>query len=385
MSWRQRIRALFNQKKLSSDLDEELQFHLAMRKELNMRDGMSDADAGSAAKRQIGNQTWLKEEMREIDLFAFPETVWQDLKFAFRMLAKQRRFTLTAILALGLGIGVNTVVFTLYRAFLLRPLDASNAKELVNVSRTNYQGKYDPNFSYPDYETYRDQNHVFSGLIAATGDEVTLSGLGDASSNGHEMIGALANAVGFRMPSVMSGGAQFVTVSLVSDNYFSVLGANSIRGRTFDANDARDAFPVVMISENYWRRKFGADPALIGRSINLNGVSFAVIGITPHDFMGTNLNVPNFWVPLRFQKMLHPGDDILHNREDACCRLYGRLAPGVHLSEAQSEMNLLAEQLRPLHSGHSDFSKRLTVQLSPGSPFGRDLDIDLRFAIALIM
>ncbi len=385
MGWRQKIRALFNQEQLSADMDEELQFHLAMRKELNIENGMSEDEAGSAARRQIGNPTWLKEEMRTIDLFAFPDTVWQDLKFAFRMLAKQRRFTFTAILALGLGIGVNTAVFTLYRAFFLRPLDANNAKELVNVSRTNYMGKYDPNFSYPDYEIYRDRNRVFSGLIAATADEVTLSGFGDSSSNGHEMVGALANAVGFRTPSVMTGGAQFVTVSLVSDNYFSVLGANSIRGRSFDAGDARDTLPVVMISENYWRRKFDADPSLLGRSISLNGVSFAVIGISPHDFMGTNLNVPNFWIPLRFQKLLHPSDDILHDREDACCRLYGRLAPGVHLSEARAEVNVLAEQLRPLHSGHSDFSKPLTVQLSPGSPFGRDLDIDLRFAIALIM
>lgn len=386
MGWRQRIRAHLNQTKLSADLDEELQFHLAMREQLNIENGMSSSEARREARRQIGNPTRLKEQMREIDLFTFPETVWQDLRFAFRMLAKHPGFTATAILALGLGIGVNTAIFTVYRAFLLRPLDANNARRLVNISRTNYQGKYDPNFSYADFEIYRDRNHVFSGLIAATGDEVALSGVSNAPGAEHEMIGALANAVGFRMPSVMSGGAEFVTTSVVSDNYFSVLGINPVRGRTFDGNNARDkTVPSVMISENYWRRKFGGDPALIGKSIKLNGVAFTVVGITARDFMGTNLSVPNFWVPLRQQDMLHPGRDILHDREDACCRLYGRLRPGAQLSEAQAEMNLLAEQLRPLHAPHSDFSKPMMLELYPGSPFGRDLDVNLKFAVALIL
>jgi len=385
MSWRQRIRALFNQGKLSADLDEELEFHFAMRKQLNVQDGMSEKEAASAARRQIGNKTQLKEHMREIDLFTFPDTVWQDVRFAFRMLAKHRRFTFTAILALGLGIGVNTAVFTLYRAFLLRPLDANNAKELVNVSCITDQGRYDANFSYPDFESYRDRNHVFSGLIAATADEVTLSDAGGSASSVGKVVGTVATAVGFRMPSVMAGTAEFVSVSLVSDNYFSVLETNPTQGRTFDSDDAHSTTPVVIISENYRRRRFAADPALIGKSVKLNGVAFTVIGISPQDFMGTSLNVPSFWIPLRFQELLHPGDDILHDRENACCRLNGRLLPGVRVNEAQAEMNLLAEQLRSLHAAHSDLSKPLTIQLRPGSPFGRDLDINLRFAIALIM
>lgn len=386
MGWRQRIRAHFNQQKLSADLDEELQFHIGMREQLNLENGMSGSEARRQARRDLGNPTRLKEQMREIDLYTFPQTVWQDIRFAVRMLMKNPGFTSTAILALGLGIGINTAVFTIYRAFLLRPLDATHARQLVNISRTDYQGKYDPSFSYADFEVYRDRNHVFSGMIAATSDEVALSGVGDAAGAGHEMIGALANAAGFRLPSVMTGGAEYVTTSVVSDNYFSVLGVNPIRGRVFDSSNARDnSIPSVMVSENYWRIKFGGDPALIGKSIKLNGVAFAVVGITPHDFMGTNLSVPNFWIPLRQQDLLHPGTDVVHDRENACCRLYGRLKPGIQPSEAQAEMNLLAEQLRSLHAPHSDFSKPSTVQVYPGSPFGRDIDINLKFAIALIM
>jgi macrolide transport system ATP-binding/permease protein len=387
MGWMHKVRALFRREHFSADLDEELQFHLAMREQLNAQEGMPCEDARSDAMRRFGSPARWKEKMREIDVFTLPETVWQDVRFAARMLAKHRGFTAVAILALGIGIGVNTAIFTVYKSFLLRPLDASDARQLVNISRTNYQGKYDATFSFADYEAYRDHNHVFSGMVAATGDEVALSGVGNAPGAGRSMEGRLASVVGFRLPSLMSGGAEFVTASIVSDNYFSVLGENVVRGRTFGPNDPYDytASPSVLISENYWQRRFRGDPAILGRSIKLNGVAFTVIGITPRDFMGTNLNVPNFWIPIRQWELLHPGSTIIHDRENPCCRLYGRLARDTRLSEAQAEMNLLADQLRSQHAPHSDASKPVTIQLYPGSPFGRDLEGGLKFAVGLIM
>ena len=386
MGWMHRVRALFTREHLSADLDEELQFHLAMREQLSAQEGMPRDEARSDARRRFGDPGRWKAKMREIDVFTLPETVWQDLRFAARMLAKHRSFTAVAILALGLGIGLNTAIFTVYRSFLLRPLDASDARQVVNISRTDYQGKHDPSFSFADYEAYRDHNHVFSGLIAATGDEVALSGVGNAPNAGGPIGGRLARIFGFRLPSVISGGAEFVTASIVSDNYFSVLGVNAVRGRIFGSKATHDTpLPGVLISENYWQRRFRGDPGLLGRSIKLNGAPFTVIGITPHDFMGTNLNVPNFWIPISQQELLQPGSNILHDRENACCRMYGRLAPGTRLSEAQAEMNLLGEQLRPQHAPHSDGSKPVTIQLYPGSPFGRDLEAGLNVAVALIM
>jgi predicted permease len=387
MGWMHKVRALFRREHFSADLDEELEFHLAMREQLNAEEGMPREDARSDAMRRFGNPARWKEKMREIDVFTLPETVWQDLRFAARMLAKHRGFTAVAILALGIGIGVNTAIFTVYKSFLLRPLDASDTRQLVNISRTNYQGKYDPTFSFADYEAYRDHNHVFSGMVAATEDEVALSGVGDAPGAGRSMEGRLARLVGFRLPTLMSGGAEFGTASIVSDNYFSVLGENAVRGRTFSPNDPYDyaADPNVLISENYWQRRFRGDPAILGRSITLNGVAFTVIGITPRDFMGTNINVPNFWIPIRQWDLLHPRGTVLHDRENACCRLYGRLSRNIRVSEAQAEMNLLADQLRSQHAPHSDASKPATIQLYPGSSFGRDLQGELNFAVALIM
>ena len=115
-----------------------------MREQLNAQEGMPQEDARSDAIRRFGNPARWKEKMREIDVSTVPETVWQDIRFATRMLAKDRGFTAVGILALGLGVGVNTAIFTVYKSFLLRPLDASDARQMVNVCRTDYQGKYDP-------------------------------------------------------------------------------------------------------------------------------------------------------------------------------------------------------------------------------------------------
>jgi predicted permease len=387
MGWMSRMRTLWNRDNHSSDLDEELEFHLTMREKWNAEHGMGQEEARANARQRFGNATRWKEMMGYVDVFTFPETVWQDVRFAVRMLLKHASFTAIAILALGLGIGVNTAIFTVYRAFLLRGIDAKDNGQMVNISAIDYAGKGSPAFSYPDYEAYRDLNHVFSGLVAATGDEVALTGIGGAANVGGSMGGALARAAGFRMPSLMAGGAEYVTASLISDNYFSVLGVGGARGRVFTPEKPggdKDA-PIALISWNYWQRRFESDPEVVGKTIKMNGAAFTIIGITPRDFMGTNINVPDFWLPLREQAVLHAGSTVLEDRENTCCRLYGRLQRGTRLSEAQAEMNILAEQLRVLHSPHSEDIKPKTIQIYPGSPFGREIDTDLNFAVALIM
>jgi predicted permease len=387
MAWMSRIRTLWNRDKHSSDADEELEFHLAMREKWNAEHGMPQEEARANARRRFGNIARWKEMMGDIDVFTFPETVWQDVRFAARMLLKSWSFTAVAIMALGLGIGVNTAIFTVYRAFLMRGIDARDNAQMVNISGVDYAGKQNPVFSYPDFEAYRDHNHVFSGLIAATGDEVALTGIGGATNVGASMGGALARAAGFRMPSLMSGGAEFATAALVSDNYFSVLGAGAARGRIFTPEKPsgdKDA-PVALISWNYWQRRFVSDPAVVGETIKMNGAAFSIIGITPRDFMGTYINVPDFWLPIREQAVLHTGSTMLQDRENTCCRLYGRLQRGTSLSEAQAEMNILVEQQRVLHAPHSEGIKPRTIQIFPGSPFGREIDGELSFAVALIM
>jgi macrolide transport system ATP-binding/permease protein len=155
-----RVRAFFKRDQLAADLDAELQFHLAMREQLNRDQGMLRDEARFDARRRFGNATLLKERTRDMDVVTFLETVAQDVRFAARMLAKHPGFTAVAVIALAVGIGVNTAVFTAYKAVLLQPLEAKDPGKLVNVYRTTPRVAYDPVFSYPDHEDYRDQNRI---------------------------------------------------------------------------------------------------------------------------------------------------------------------------------------------------------------------------------
>ncbi len=361
-----------------------------MRAEMNARHGMPPEEARLDAQRRFGNATRLKERMREIDIVPFVETILQDARFAVRMLMKHPGFTGLAVLALAVGIGVNTAVFTAYKAVLLQPLDAKDPRQLVSIYRTSLHDPSAAGFSYPDFEAYRDHNHVFSGLIATTGYEFALTGVDGAPAADNGGSGGIASIFGFRFPRVVSGGAELVSTAAVSENYFSVLGVNAIRGRVFLPRDAHDldAHPAVLISENYLQRRFRGDAKLLGKTLKLNGTAFTVIGITPHDFMGTIVNVPDFWLPVRLIRLVNQNSDILHDREDICCRVYGRLAPGVTLDVAQAEMNILADQLRSLHLPHSEGSQPVTIKLFPGSPFGVAQDSDqptIMWAFRLIL
>jgi len=173
---------------------------------------------------------------------------------------------------------------------------------------------------------------------------------------------------------------------VVSENYFAVLGVVPVRGRAFDTMSAAEltASPSVLISENYWQQRFAGDPEIVGKSIRLNGAALTIAGITPANFTGTSIAVPNFWLPLSLYPLVHPDDRRLHDREDLCCRIFGRLARGVQMRAAQAEATVLSSQLRGLHAPTSELSRPTSVVISPGSPLP-GINSSLRLTIALIM
>ena len=387
MGLMRRARALFQGKKLSRDLEDELEFHLAMREKLNREQGMASPEARRNARVRFGNRASWLERMREIDIFTWPGSIRQDVRYGLRMLLKHGGFTASAVLALALGIGVNTVVFTAYKAIVARSLDAHEPDKMVNISLLRQSGDKDPMFSYPDYLAYRDQTHSFNGVIAASGETVTLSGAGGAMVETHTALGTIAGKFGFIIPSLSTTGAEIIRTAMVSENYFQVLGVAPERGRFFDPQMASELLssPAVLISDNYWKRRFAADPEILGRSIRLNGAAVTIIGITPHDFVGTDISTPDFWLPLSIEPLIHQDANPLRDRENAMCRVFGRLGPGVTMRQAQAEVNVLADRLRALHESHSEASKPVTAQVWPGSPFGRKPDSSLNSAILLIM
>ena len=137
---------------------------------------------------------------------------------------------------------------------------------------------------------------------------------------------------------------EIATAFAVSENYFEVLGVAPVRGRTFDAVSPAElaASPAVLISENYWHDRFAGDPDIVGKIVRLNGAAFTIAGVTPANFTGTSIAVPNFWLPLSLYPSVYPDDRRLRERENRCCRIFGRLAPGVTMREAQAEATVLS-------------------------------------------
>jgi len=391
MAWFSRMRALFGRDKLARDVEEELEFHLSMREQWNLEQGIPQAEARREARLRFGNPSVWRERVSEIDLMTLPQTVLQDLRYGARILCRKIGFTVVAVLALALGIGVNTAAFTAYKAFFDRPLDAHDSKQMVNIALIPRSGAMEAYFSYPDYEVYRDQLHSLSGVIAhAMNIELLpLTGVGETVTQRDATAGSMAGRLG--LLTTGASNKEFASTILVSENYFSVLGVAPVRGRSFDAMTATElaATPPVLISENYWQRRFGSDLALLGKTIRLNGVAFTIIGITPRDFTGTTVMAPDFWVPLRLEPLLHADDHSLRDREAPCCRLFGRLAPDVRIDQAQAEVNLLANRISTLHDPHSDWGKPATALVWPGSPFPIPLDskayAPLTYAVLLIM
>lgn len=383
MSWMSRVRGLFAREKVETRLGEELEFHLAMREQWNAEHGMAPAEAHRHALLRFGNPAVWRERMSEIDLMLLPQTIVQDLRYGARTLFRKAGFTTVAILALALGIGVNTTAFTFYKAMFGRSLDAREPSRMVNISLDLQSGGTEYDFSYPDYEAYRDHLHSFSGVIALSNDRLILAEAGGAHRS--SSVGTLLGNLGLLPPSAID--AEFAATNEVSENYFSVLGINALRGRTFDAMTPSELArsPSVLISEGYWQKRFAGDPSILGKVVRLNGVPFTIIGITPHDFAGASVAAPDFWFPLSLVPLIHPDGNALRDRENQWCLLFARLAPGVSFGQAQAEMTMVANQVRALHDPHSEWSKPVTALLTPGSPTPRKLDSGAKLAILFLM
>ncbi len=243
----------------------------------------------------------------------------QDLRYGVRMIRKAPLFSAVAIASLAVGIGVSTVLFSVANAMVLRPIQAANPGELIQVFTSSAAGNPYSASSYADYESFRDQP-VFSGLLASLRAKATLS---------HQ-----------ERPDVLDG-------LLVSGNYFDVLGLRPALGRFFrpDENQTPGAHPVVVLSHEAWRRRFGADPAIVEHAIELSGRPFTVIGVAPAGFAGTSIeHDAAFFAPAMMQEVLIQGRD-LKSRGQRAATILGRMKAGVTLPEATAALQVVAADL----------------------------------------
>jgi predicted permease len=260
-----------------------------------------------------------------------------DLAFAFRTLRTNARFAAAVTFVLALGIGANSAMFSLVDAALFRGLPVQRPDELVRVFSTQPHTRDLAETSYPGYLDYRDNVPSFSGL-AAFGTDIALHITSDA-----------------RLPERVSG-------TVVSGNFFTVLGARPAAGRLITpADDARGAAAVAVLADEFWRRRFDADPGVIGTTVRINGFPFAIVGVAPSGFVGATFDAStDMWLPLATIPMADPGLQELRPLERrglTWLSIVGRLAPGATLARAQAEMDVVAA--RRAADAPNDASNRL--------------------------
>jgi predicted permease len=258
----------------------------------------------------------------------------QDVRYGLRMLARNPGFTAVAILAIALGIGVNAGIFSVLNAVGLRMLPVPGAEQIVSVDQI-FHGKYKRNvhgeptlFSYSEYQEYRADNHVFSGLIA---------------------YDPFLNA------TLAGGRARQLFGQLASCNYFDALNEHPSLGRGFVEGDcaAPAAGTVVVLSDQLWQGAFGADPTLIGKRVVLNRIAFTVIGIAPPGFGGTEPVQSSFWVPITMQPVMEPESDLLSDANVSWLALLGRVKPGVSIGKVRADLSVIANSLDERHAGRT--------------------------------
>src|SRR5437899_10123055 len=371
-AWLLRFGELFRKEWRDRELSAEMDSHLQLHIEDNLRAGMSPAEARRQALIKFGGIEQTKEIYRDRRGLPLVETLFQDLRFAARMLRKNLGFTASAILALALGIAVNTAIFTAFDALVLRPRHVEDPDRLAAVIRTT-PGEAHGWFSYPDYIYYRDHSRSFSDLsLFSFGMAVTSS---DLPATGPEATPRIAGAVGFQLLQLLQGSAQPIMCFFVSGNYFPMLGAAPLLGRILlPEDDQANATPVVLMSGNSWQRHFHSDPHVVGSTLHLNGAAFTVIGVTPLDYLATASSIPDLWAPVSAKIEIGTATrQELENRLVIAGFPMGRLKPGVTLSDAQAELGVLAAQLR---TQYPEAERNMTVGVASGRSNLAALDSD---------
>ena len=333
ISWWNRLLTLLRRGRRAGDIDDEIAFHLAMRQAEYERDGLAPEIARQTAARQFGNVTALKEQTRDMWTFPSFESLVQDLRYALRTLRRAPAFAFVAVLVLAIGIGATTAMFSLIDAMLVRGLPYPDASRLVvligNVQRVG--GVERRGNSYPDHVDWHARATTFDEMAAYT----TLNSTLVQGSDEPERIPTEA----------------------VSAPYFTLLGVGPAYGRAFtrdeDTVPNRDA--VAILGDGLWRRRFGADPAIVNRTIQLGPRTFTVVGIMPPGFTGVS-DTAQLWIPFAMSGVPFA------NRGSRGFQTLARLKAGATVAQARAELDTISRQLAAAYPQTND---KRAVEVSP--------------------
>ncbi len=315
LSWfRSFIQALFHRSRLEHGMDAEFRFHIEAYIEDLVRTGVSRPDAERLARIEFGGAESIKEDCREAKGLRWPDEVRQNLRYALRSLWKAPGFAAAALLSLAIGIGVNTAIFSVVSAALIRPLPYKEPGRLVAVcEKRTPGGEKCSAFANANYIDLRANSPALEDVAAHT-------------STGVSLVGA--------------GEAEQVLGRLVTGNMFGLLGVPAQVGRTLIPEDGEPASPrVILLSHALWQRKFGGDTAIVGRELNLDGEGYTVIGVMPRTFRFPGAH-DEFWLPLRFDAQ----DRQQRSNHNLHC--IGRIGRSAALRDARAQASFIAARLR---------------------------------------
>jgi len=320
-----RLRALwsnfFCRKQLDCELEEELGAYVELVSAERVRAGMTPEDALYDVRRNTGGIEQLKQGVRDVRIGVSVERLLQDLRYALRTLARSPAFTTVAVVTLALGVGANTTVFSVVDAVMLRPLPYLQPERLVEAESFKEHNISPSNLSYPDFLDWRAQNHRFEHLVSYHDNSYALTGVARATH---------------------------VAAEVVSWDLLPMLGLRPEMGRGFTKDEEKRGTRVALISHSLWQSQFGADKGTLGRTIQLSGETFTVIGVMPADFRFP-ITAPktSVWTTMAVDDT--PTDNAVTNRGMHFLSAMGRLKPGVTVAQADLEMKAIAARLTKQH------------------------------------
>jgi len=317
-----RIQYLINRRRLDAELENDMEFHREM--------------AARAGRNNFGNTLRMREQAREAWGWTWLDRLVQDLRYAARTLARSPGFTLIAVLVLAIGIGVNVAAFSLFNMVALEPLPVRDPGSLVRLQRRSPE-IISGEMPYATAMFYRDHARTLSGVLTMMGARLSLE-----------------------------DDLEPVKTNFVSANFFRELGATAAYGRLLDADrdEAANAPPVVVLGHEFWQRRFGADPGIVGKVIHLNRRPVTVVGVEPYGFPSLDGEGADVWLPMTKQPYFVEGSKVLTDPSESSAHVWGRLAAGATASQAEQELLGLTNELRKQYP--KDIWKDEYIRSDPG-------------------
>ncbi|HEV2194808.1 MAG TPA: ABC transporter permease [Candidatus Acidoferrum sp.] len=311
MSLLSRLKGLLQIRRLERDLDEELRAHIEMRMQDNIAAGMSPQEARYDAQRRFGNSTLLKEDTRAVDIVGWMETTGQNLRYAGRTLRRSPGFTLVAVLTLALGIGANTAIFSIVNTVVFRPLPYKDSSRIFHLStHTAMFPTFNLGLSWLNLQQIRSQASALEQAAAYTDTEKTLTG---------------------------SDKPAVLTMASVTDGFFEELGATAQLGRLFTEEETQPGqHRVVVLSDKLWRTRFGADPGIVGKTLNLDREPYVVVGVAG----------PNFAFPGASTEAWHPLGSSQADRQNPTyfmLQTLAKLRKGEKIEKTKAQLDAIAK------------------------------------------